>query len=581
MATITGMTATKILDMFSGFVPRGELIISVKDGAAVGDGVTDDTVAIQASLTNAPPGSTVFLPAGTYVTSAPLMIPPQVELMGTHGGHIDDLAFPTLKPSASFVGAAVILMVDQVTGGYSQVSNEQRITKLSIDGSNLPGTTIDAIQAQGYVHGVYLTDLQIRHVPGHGVTTLSNSSGTPYSWRATRVHVSSSGSIGIVASMTDATWTDCEVIGSSSHGWYTGGASNSIFTACRSEWSAVDGYNFGSGTGTGQGSGGPTFIGCTTDRNGNNGVSIPSPANGNAPITFVGCVFRRDGRSSTSAGYAAVNINGSSQPIILTGCTVYTGVADDGTGNLGPQYGLSGNNANVQINGGSWHGVVEGIHNSGTNVRFARGLNIIERTGPTAAPVTVTRGLQSHGVNGDSLDVPGHLAGISHPREHGLAGWTYPPESVSAGSAGVAGTLYLAKVPLPRPLTLTKMGWGISAAGVSPVAGQNWIVLYDSTGVKLAAVAVDGRVTTVGAWAETIINTPAITDFYYFGFLFNAATMPAIFRAGFVSASLVNINLPNSSLRFATNGTGLTTPPAVITPSSSVASQNSYFGAIG
>lgn len=48
-------------------------VISVKDFGAVGDGVTDDTVAIQAALT-AGTGKSVYLPAGTYKTTAVLNI---------------------------------------------------------------------------------------------------------------------------------------------------------------------------------------------------------------------------------------------------------------------------------------------------------------------------------------------------------------------------------------------------------------------------------------------------------------------------------------------------------------------------
>ena len=45
--------------------------VSVKDFGAVGDGVTDDTVAIQAAL-NA--SSNIYLPSGTYKTTAPLLL---------------------------------------------------------------------------------------------------------------------------------------------------------------------------------------------------------------------------------------------------------------------------------------------------------------------------------------------------------------------------------------------------------------------------------------------------------------------------------------------------------------------------
>jgi hypothetical protein len=597
VATVTGYTAEAVdaflavkADLDTGkladsqvpttLVRRGELVLSVKDYGALGDGSTDDSAEIQAALADADPGFTVYLPPGVYVTSSPLIIPPQVRLLGSHGGHIDDVTGSLIKPSSSFTGDAIILMVDQATGSYAGPSIEQRIENLTIDGINITGSTTDGILALGYVHGVYITDVQVRHIPDRGVGTTSNGSGSAYSWHVSRLHVSSTGGIGINAAITDSTWMDCEVIGATGHGWFVGGAGNSAFIGCRSEWSSLDGFNVGSGTGTGSGSGGPTFVGCTTDRNGQNGVSIPSGANGNAPLTFVGCYFRRDGRNSTSAGWAAVNVNGSTQPIVLSGCVVYPGTADDGSGNASPQYGLSATTANVQVNGGVWHAISEGIHDGGSNVRLARGPNIIERTGPTSAPVEVVRGIQSYGTNGDSLHVPGHLAGIPHPEENGLIAWTFPPENTASGKAGIAGTLYLAKIHVPRSVSATKIGWGINTAGVTPTSGQNWIGLYNSAGTLVASVGVDARVTTTGAWLETISSTALTPGFYWVAFLFNAATMPQIYRGQDLNGTLMNLGLTTSILRWATNGTGLTTLPSTITPASNTSNQFCYFAAV-
>lgn len=551
-------------------------------GGAKGDGTTDDTAAIQAALNTAPSGGGVYLPAGVYVTSAPLTVPPQVTFLGAHGGHIDDLTGGVIKPKSTFSGSAVILLVDQATGGYSQVSAEQRIEKISVDGSNLSGSTIDGILATGYVHGVYLTDVQIRHIPNHGVNTTSNGSGSPYSWRATRVHVSSPGGIGISASQTDATWTDCEVIGAGSHGWFVGGAANSVFIGCRAEWSSLDGFNLGSSTGTSAGSGGPTFVGCTTDRNSHNGVSIPSAASGNGPVTIVGCTFRRDGASDTTTGYAGININGAAEPVTITGCTVYPGTNDDGTGNATPKYGISVTSATgpVSINGGHFHAITEAVHDGGSNTRMARGVNVSERTGTTSSPTTVTRGVQTYGSAGDSLDVPAYLAGIPHPRVHGFAAWTYPQEHCSAGKAGTAGTLYLAGLYVPRPVSITKLCWGNNSAGSGATAGQNFIGLYNSAGTLLASVGVDARVASAGAWQETISSTALTPGMYWLAYLFNATSMPSVYRGGDLNGALMNLGLANSALRFATNGTGLTALPSSITPSSNSSAQFSYWGAV-
>lgn len=54
--------------------------VSVKDFGAVGDGITNDTVAIQAALNSG--ANRVFVPAGTYVITATLTIPDNVSLEG-------------------------------------------------------------------------------------------------------------------------------------------------------------------------------------------------------------------------------------------------------------------------------------------------------------------------------------------------------------------------------------------------------------------------------------------------------------------------------------------------------------------
>lgn len=67
----TTITTTQILDRR---IPMGTVIINVQTFGAYGDGVTDDTAAIQAAINACPAAGAVYFPAGTYLVSAIIQI---------------------------------------------------------------------------------------------------------------------------------------------------------------------------------------------------------------------------------------------------------------------------------------------------------------------------------------------------------------------------------------------------------------------------------------------------------------------------------------------------------------------------
>lgn len=79
--------ATSFLQAGAGAVARTPQFkmrdtFSVKDFGAIGDGVADDTAAINTAITAAPSGSEVFFPAGTYLVSTSVLINKKVKLRG-------------------------------------------------------------------------------------------------------------------------------------------------------------------------------------------------------------------------------------------------------------------------------------------------------------------------------------------------------------------------------------------------------------------------------------------------------------------------------------------------------------------
>jgi hypothetical protein len=98
VATATGSTAARTL------ANRFSDVINVKDFGAVGDGVANDTAAIQAAL-SAGSGSTVYIPPGIYLVSS-LTMPTKTTICGVGRGSV-------LKAS----GTGNILVINGISGG--------------------------------------------------------------------------------------------------------------------------------------------------------------------------------------------------------------------------------------------------------------------------------------------------------------------------------------------------------------------------------------------------------------------------------------------------------------------------------
>jgi len=103
-----------------------ECCISVKDFGAKGDGVTDDTIAIQAAITSLQTtGGCVCIPTGTYVVSNTITIPSKVSVTGSG--------------TASTVISATLAMTNLQDVFYANGSSFVSLSNLSILG-NTNGT---------------------------------------------------------------------------------------------------------------------------------------------------------------------------------------------------------------------------------------------------------------------------------------------------------------------------------------------------------------------------------------------------------------------------------------------------------
>lgn len=480
-------TVTQVMYLQGSYTDNGA--VNVMDFGAIGNGVADDTAAIQNAINACPSGGIVKLPAKTFKVSSPIILKPTITLEGTHGNRIFYDSAPVgtpqpsmIKASSTFSGSAIIRMLDKEEGGYSEESTGQRINNLTIDGSALTSGTIRGIYATGRVREVIIHNVAVQFMPNNGIATGSytradSSVLLPYSWYVTETIARSCGNYGFsIGGMTDSNFISCQSLDAGISGWFITSAANTVLTNCRSEWSGQHGfYVTGSWGSYPNGSGGAVFTGCTTDRNNYNGFFVD--ATGATPMLFNGCSARRDGRNGNSGGgsYAGFKATSATLPILIDSFVNYPGNNDDGVGTVSPQYGASfTGNTYVSISGASFlHGVTAGFHNGGTNTVLRRGPNIGERTGSTSSAVNVYSNSWAMD-NGSNLTTNGTISATSFISQGGTS------LQFVKGDGSLDSTIL--DVPSPQNIPVANSGQTLATAltavtGGFAVVGQSlWTI---------------------------------------------------------------------------------------------------------
>ncbi|MFJ9038000.1 right-handed parallel beta-helix repeat-containing protein [Streptomyces sp. NPDC102406] len=372
-------------------------------------GGSDDAPAIQAAVNAAGAGGTVYLTSGIFKTKSTIDLPNGVSLKGPHGSlmigpGMTGTDYPcVIQPQIPFTGTSVIQIIGDSDGTHPDISAEQRLINLTVDGSQLTGSSIDGLYAKGNVQNVVLDNVCIRQMPNNGIITASRTDGKiPFSWRLHHVMVDQCHSNGIMLTgNTDLTLDDVQVIGCWAQGIILTNCTNTQLTGCRTEWNGSHGYHITGAWGNWAGSGGMQMTGCATDRNGQHGVLID--ATGNTPILITGLQTRRDGRNGGAGGggYAGLAIAAATVPVVISGITCYPGVDDGGASTNSPQYGMAVTGAStlVQVDDAILHANTQGLYSTSTGTLMI-GPNVSYATGPTTAPVrtvpstaTTTKGL--------------------------------------------------------------------------------------------------------------------------------------------------------------------------------------------
>jgi hypothetical protein len=167
------------------------------------------------------------------------------------------------------------------------------------------------------------------------------------------------------------------------------------------------------------------------------------------------------------------------------------------------------------------------------------------------------------------------------PDDQLYKGWAYDPIAAANNTQPTAGQPVLIKVRANQTASVATVYLNVNTAGSGFTASASYAALYDMSGALLAqSNDLAGVLNTTGAKAVTLTTSASVTGnaFYYVYLVINATTMPALNRAGNVGA--INQNLGPGTYRFATLGSGISSPPPSLTLASCAALSVSYWAAI-
>jgi len=366
-----------------------------------------DTVNINQALAANLNGQNVVLAAGVFYVDSPILIPPGGVLKGQFANEVATLsvhawgsvitAVSTWAPVTIAGGPvnAVVACVGQQAGGYTVGGHEHKVYGVMIDCAQVSSslTSVDGLQIFGGVARAHFERVLTAHAPNCGFNMVNDTFGNgPFAAHLQRVNVRYSGGVGFNhIKIPDCTYFDCLCENAGADGFFIQNGSNCVWTDCRSEHNAGNGYTYLS-TSTSTGSGGARLVGCSSDRNEAHGIYITS-SNGSAlPLALSACAFRRDGRQGNVGGgvFAGITVASYPGPVQVSGCTVWPGVDDDGTGTSSPNHGMRlANNTNTTqvVVGASYiQGAGDFLSDDGTTKDVRWGPDVVGAFGTTSNP---------------------------------------------------------------------------------------------------------------------------------------------------------------------------------------------------
>ncbi len=276
-------------------------MMDVKLFGARGDGVSDDTSAINAAIAAASTGGTVFFPNGTYVISGSLIInTDNIRLLGVGYGSL-------IKAAPAFPATGIPMIWVKGSGG-SNYRYGPVVEQLYIDGGGVAG--VMGIQLDSTYHA-QIQHCWIRYCTGIGLYL--NGTSNAY---------------GAYTNVTSTQITD----GGSGKGITTNNHEHCIFTGCVFAW-----YNLPGGIGAQSNSSNMVFQACKFDVNDisldlefctanvvqgcdfDRGRTNHLVLNGAQQTRVMGCQFSSRDGGAAGADMVAVNGGGSSLSNLFVG----------------------------------------------------------------------------------------------------------------------------------------------------------------------------------------------------------------------------------------------------------------------
>jgi hypothetical protein len=144
-----------LAEAVNGLVDLTENVVSVKQFGAKGDGVTDDTVAIQSAIDSGLGG--VYFPRGIYIVSAPI----NIKLLRDVYGQGAELSVIKAKDGTTFDQ----VIKSESPSGYSYVY----LSKLTIDGNKSGGAVVGGILYDDVHVPSYISDVTVIECANYGI----------------------------------------------------------------------------------------------------------------------------------------------------------------------------------------------------------------------------------------------------------------------------------------------------------------------------------------------------------------------------------------------------------------------------